>query len=89
MNIRKEPTELPLDRELNFESSLSIELLAYWNAKRGGRLFPSRKDIVPGEIQKLLPWLHMFDVINLSPSEMVEFGYANDFRVRLIGAAMA
>jgi hypothetical protein len=80
---------LRLDPELNFESSSLIELLAYWNTRRGGRPFPSRKDIVPGEIQKLLPWLHMFDVINLPEEARGELGYANDFRVRLIGTAIA
>ncbi len=50
------------DLDLNFARKELVEFLAYWNAKRGARRFPSRADIAPREIQSLLPWLHMHDV---------------------------
>lgn len=33
----------------------SIDLLTYWNAKRGKRPFPARRDIEPADISKHLP----------------------------------
>lgn len=67
------------DPDLNFQRPELIEFLAYWNAKRGARPFPSRADIVPREISRLLPWIHMYDVI----------ADGTDFRVRLAGTALS
>jgi hypothetical protein len=51
--------------------------LAYWQAKRGNRSMPSRRDIDPVEVPKLLP--------NLQLIEMVAGGR---WRYRLIGTAL-
>ncbi len=67
------------DPELKFLRQELIEFLAYWNEKRGTRPFPGRKDIVPREIEKLLPWINMYDVLD---------GGAN-INVRLIGTALS
>lgn len=56
-----------------------VDFLAYWNSKRGARPFPSRMDIVPREIEKLLPWINIYDV--------VEGG--KDFHIRLIGTGLS
>jgi hypothetical protein len=50
--------------------------LAYWRAKRSGRTMPSRRDIDPSEIPKLLPHLQLIDVVH------------DRFRYRLIGTAL-
>jgi len=68
-----------IDPELKFLRQELIESLAYWNKKRGARPFPSRKDIVPREIENLLPWINMYDVL--------EGG--TEIRVRLIGTALS
>jgi hypothetical protein len=49
----------------------------YWLRKRQGRLMPSRLDIDPAEIPRLLPYVMLIDVV----AEPL------DFRYRLIGAA--
>lgn len=46
------------------EGSLLAELYAYWTAKRGARFAPSRADIDPVEIPRLLPHLMLIDVID-------------------------
>jgi hypothetical protein len=51
------------------------ELVAYWDAKRAGRLAPPRAAIDPVEIPKHLPHLFMLDVVDAG----------SDFRFRLIG----
>lgn len=38
------------------------KLLAYWRAKKGDRLAPTRADIDPAEIKLLLPYVGMVDV---------------------------
>jgi hypothetical protein len=68
-----------VDPELNFLRQELIDFLAYWHAKRGARPFPGRKDIVPREIEKLLPWVQMYDVVD----------GGKEFRVRLIGTALS
>lgn len=50
------------DKNLVFKNSDLTGFYHYWNAKRVGREFPSREDIVPREIAHLLPWLHLHDV---------------------------
>lgn len=39
----------------------------YWQSKLGQRKLPSRRDIAPGELRNLLPFLFMADVSRLSP----------------------
>jgi hypothetical protein len=68
-------------------SAHSIDLLpprlaalhAYWSSKLCGRPMPSRSDIDPIEIPKLLPWIMLVDV---------QEGGAN-FRYRLVGSEIA
>ncbi len=67
-----------LDLELNFQRPELLSFHAYWNAKRGARQFPGRADVVPRDLLGILPWLHMYDVVD---------GDA-DFRIRLIGSAL-
>jgi hypothetical protein len=50
--------------------------LAYWRQKRNGRSMPSRRDIDPIEIPKLLPHLQLIDILG------------SRFRYRLIGTAL-
>ena len=50
--------------------------LAYWRRKRDGRAMPSRRDIDPGEIPRLLPHLQLIDVAG------------GRFRYRLVGTAL-
>ncbi|MGD1877270.1 MAG: PAS domain-containing protein [Kiloniellaceae bacterium] len=64
-------------------SSLGREFLAYWHDKcpdpaTGG--FPTRAEIVPEEILKLLPYVFMIDVLGE--------GAEQDFRFRLVGTAI-
>lgn len=67
-----------LDLELNFQRPELLKFYTYWNAKRGARQFPSRADIAPRDLLRVLPWLHMYDVVD---------GGAG-FRIRLIGTAL-
>ncbi len=50
------------DPELKFLNPQLAQFLDYWNAIRGERQMPSRKDINPREIKNLLPWVQMYDV---------------------------
>lgn len=72
-------TDFILDLDLKFQRAELAEFLAYWNAKRGGRKFPSRADIQPREIVSLLPWIHMHDVTNSG----------DEFRIRLLGTILS
>jgi hypothetical protein len=53
-------------------------LWVYWQAKRGARAMPRRRDIDPTEIPRLLPHLQIVEVI----------GEAQRFRYRLAGTAI-
>lgn len=55
------------------------EAFAYWDSKRAGRTMPSRRDIDPAEIVKLLPYVMLIDVIT-DPL---------DFRYRLMGTELS
>ena len=59
-------------------SPLVQEAWNYWNQKRGGRRMPSRKDIDPVEIPRLLSSTALVDVLR-DPL---------DFRFRLLGTAI-
>lgn len=54
------------------------ELCAYWERKRGARFAPSRPDIQPEEIRRLLPYLLLLDLI----------GEPTRFRYRLVGTGV-
>lgn len=84
-----EDPDFTIDAELKFQSAELQEFISYWDEKRGARDFPSRKDIVPREIERLLPWLHMFDVTEAPPQEQDSLNDGKDFRVRLMGTAIA
>jgi hypothetical protein len=57
----------------------------YWDAKRRPGRLPSRADIRPEEIHRLLPHLVLYDV--LRPERVEGDGY--DFRARLVGTAVS
>ncbi|MSP43743.1 MAG: PAS domain-containing protein [Alphaproteobacteria bacterium] len=84
----EDETEFIIDPDLKFVSQAAMELLEYWEAKRGARPFPARKDIAPREIAHLLPWLHMFDVIEPLPAANGVLVSERDFRLRLLGTTM-
>jgi len=67
-----------LDASLGFASPLLVDLLAYWDAKRGQRLMPSRADIDPTDaaLRKHIGFIVLVDVI----------GKPARFRFRLIGS---
>jgi hypothetical protein len=54
------------------------ELKLYWEAKKKGRLLPSRADIEPLELRSHMGYLFLIDVL---PAE-------HDYRFRLLGSAM-
>ncbi len=66
--------DAPLDADLR-------ALYQYWDAVRGNRAMPSRQDIDPTAIPKLLPYIFMYDVvaegggytIRLAGEELVRF----------------
>ena len=61
-----------------FWDSRLEDLFAYWNLKRGTRPAPSRRDLDPREIARLLPFLHLIDV---EPAPL-------RFRHRLVGSEL-
>ncbi len=67
------------DLDLNFQRPELAQFFTYWNERRGARRFPSRADIAPHDITHLLPWLHMYDVVD----------GGNDFLVRLAGTSIS
>jgi hypothetical protein len=52
-----------------------LDLYRYWLAKRASRTMPARRDLDPGDIPKLLPYLMIVDKID------------GEFRWRLVGTA--
>jgi len=67
------------DAALVFVRSELHDFLAYWNAKRGQRRYPSRVDIKPAELTPLLPWMHLHDVTDSG----------DEYRIRLIGTMLS
>ena len=65
--------------DLAFVREELIQLLRHWEQSRGGRELPTRADLLPITLPRVLPWLVMLDVIN---------GGA-EFRFRLCGTAIA
>ncbi|HLJ20454.1 MAG TPA: PAS domain-containing protein [Stellaceae bacterium] len=65
----------------SLDDPLHRQIYAYWQQKRGSRCMPSRADIDPTEIPRLLP--------NLLISEYVTNGDAGRWRFRLAGTAIA
>jgi hypothetical protein len=61
-------------------SPLGREFLAYWHGKCPEAGYPTRADIAPAEMLKLLPYVFMLDVL--------EEGGEFDFRFRLVGTAI-
>ena len=72
------PAEGRADVQPSTCSPLVQEAWAYWNLKRGDRRMPSRKDIDPVEIPRLLSSTALVDVLR-DPL---------DFRFRLLGTAI-
>jgi hypothetical protein len=65
--------------EAHLDDPLLREIYAYWRVKRASRRMPSRRQIDPAEMPRLLPHLVI--------SEVVESG--RRFRYRLTGTAIA
>ena len=65
----------------SIDDPLHRQMYAYWQEKRGARRLPSRADIDPTEIPRLLP--------NLLISEHVSEGAIERWRYRLAGTAVA
>src|SRR3546814_20840003 len=55
------------------------EIYHYWSGKRGGRCYPTRADIRPAEIKRLLPFVLLLDVLD----------DGRHFRIRLVGTDAA
>lgn len=66
--------------DLIFERRELTEFLEYWRGKCGARTFPSRADIKPREIARLLPWIHMYDTKREDGGE---------YHVRLLGTSLS
>ena len=60
------------------DHSVIRNVMAYWEARRGARKMPARRDIRPEEIKNLLPQVLLVDVLS---------GGA-DFRYRLLGTRL-
>jgi hypothetical protein len=68
--------EVPLDQ---IKTARLVELLAWWNARRGTRSMPSRTDFEVGDLKPWLGNIHLLDV---------EEGGA-EFRYRVYGSHLA
>jgi len=55
-----------------------LEMYAYWQRKRADRSMPTRADIDPAEISRLLPGILLVDVVHRA-------GTPTDFIYRLVG----
>lgn len=78
-----------LDPELKFQRPELVDFLGYWNAKRGTRQFPGRADIAPRDLLKILPWMHLYDVLEAAGEGHSPAGGGRQFRVRLMGSNLA
>lgn len=58
-----------------FDHPTCVFLRAYWEAKRGARAMPSRRDVSPAQLKEHLGWVMILEVL---PG-------VRDFRYRLIG----
>lgn len=65
--------------EATLDDPLLREIHAYWQGKRGSRRMPSRRQIDPAELLRLLPHLQISEVVDAGGS----------FRYRLAGTAIA
>lgn len=70
---------LNIDPDLRFTDARLVDLLRYWDDKRGGRLMPKRHDIEPLELKSHLGRLNFIDV-EYDPFRL---------RYRLIGTAIS
>ena len=82
-------TESSIDAELKFQRPELAQFLSYWDTKRAERLFPARDDIIPREIQNLLPWVHMYDVPGPLQDGNFDAAAGVDFCIRLVGTGLA
>jgi hypothetical protein len=75
----RRPFEEPMrDIASDLTSPRLKELFFYWRAKKGERVAPSRSDIQPQEIKRLLPIIYLMDVVP-EPQR---------FRFRLVGTGI-
>jgi len=70
--------ENPCEPLVTLRSPINLFGYEYWRRKRAGRAMPSRRDVDPAEIAKILPHIFLLDV-RQQPL---------DFRYRLIGTKM-
>lgn len=75
--INRRPTVFEWPKLDELETAPLKMAVEYWQSVRGGRLFPSRKDLKPRAITSLLPYLALLKVID---------GGA-DFEHRIVGDA--
>ncbi len=59
------------------------ELFAYWASLKGGARLPSRRDVDPAGIKRLLPTISLIDVLADTPKRGLI-----DYRVRLAGTGL-
>ena len=62
--------ELPADIQIGALAGAPpdlLEMYAYWQRKRGARAMPTRADIEPAEIKRLLPGVLLVDVRGENP----------------------
>jgi hypothetical protein len=62
------PADASAPDHLKLQSERLRVAYAYWEAKRDGRLMPSRSDIDPTDIPKLLPYVTLIEVLSPIPS---------------------
>lgn len=79
--LRLAPFDVYIDPLLAFQDARLREMFAYWQSKRGGRPFPARTDVSPGDIVNHLPSVFLIDA---RPPALT----LSDFRVRLMGTAL-
>lgn len=85
----EDDSDFYLDLELKFQRPELVDFLRYWNEKRGARRFPARADIAPRDLLKILPWMHLYDVLDTKDEGNGPEGSGKLFRVRLMGTNLA
>jgi hypothetical protein len=69
---------IPFSPPGKIASPMVHAMFAYWDGKRGERMAPQPRDIEPGELKRLLPYLSISDVLR-DPL---------DLRFRLVGTSI-
>jgi len=69
------------------ESAVLREIAAYWFSLRGARLFPSRSDIAPKDLRRLLPHVTVLRVVDDGAD--YEYRIMGDVQVHAIGKSFS